>query len=329
MNSDDMNDAQFDAFLNGEDELSRQLQSLPQQAPSAALDAAILGHATLAMARQAANDPAPADAAPPMRRLSARWTVPAGIAATVLVGVLAKQSWQSADQHEAMEYRAPAAAVALEVPPPMPAPQTSMPSLGAPPVESPPRLAIEAKKIKPEVAPTERRREKPAPVPGAVAAMADAPAPVAVPMPPPPPAPEAAPVAAPPSPFAPLATTQARAPSNSAPMFAPRAPTVTVQGRNEFKYTAKEPLAGHKAAIPVDAIVAEDVGQLPPLADKSNGAPVVVADPGAEQWLALIDEMLKAGLRADAVAEWTRFRLVHPAYPIPLELNARISAARK
>jgi hypothetical protein len=99
MNNDDMDDAQFEAFLKGEGELSQRLQALAQPSPSAELDAAILARATVDVARQtrpaAANDAGSAPAPQLARNLSWRWRVPAGIAATVLCGVFVHQSWQA------------------------------------------------------------------------------------------------------------------------------------------------------------------------------------------------------------------------------------------
>lgn len=113
MSSEDINDADLDAFLKGEDDLSRRLKALDQPAPSAELDAAILARAARPAA---ANDPAEGGA--PMRRMGLRWRLPAGIAATVLAGVLAHQVWQaSADMDRSGQARQ-----AAPVPPSPPSP---------------------------------------------------------------------------------------------------------------------------------------------------------------------------------------------------------------
>lgn len=107
MNSDDMNDAEFDAFLKGEDALSRELQAMPQAAPSSELDAAILNRAQALMAsenRPAAANDASDGTASRLPRLGLRWRVPFGIAATLMAGVLAHQAWQaSSDGNRAAE----------------------------------------------------------------------------------------------------------------------------------------------------------------------------------------------------------------------------------
>ena len=105
MNSEDMNDAELDAFLKGEDALSGELQAMQQASPSAELDAAILGRAQAQMARDsraaAANDASDGVASKaPLSRLGLRWRVPAGIAATLMAGVLAHQAWQASADHE-------------------------------------------------------------------------------------------------------------------------------------------------------------------------------------------------------------------------------------
>lgn len=98
MNKDEMSDdAQLDAFLRGESGLARRLQAMPQPSPSAELDAAILEKVRASMApvvREAANDPG-APGARPARSLGLRWRVPAGIAAMVLVGLFARQSYET------------------------------------------------------------------------------------------------------------------------------------------------------------------------------------------------------------------------------------------
>ncbi len=98
-------DAEFDAFLKGDDALSRQFQSMPQAGPSAALDAAILQRARDLMAQEArpeaANDAGIATPAPRVAgQLGWRWRVPGAIAATVLAGVFAHQAYQASADME-------------------------------------------------------------------------------------------------------------------------------------------------------------------------------------------------------------------------------------
>jgi hypothetical protein len=184
MNNDDMDDAQFEAFLKGEGSLARRMKALAQPSPSAELDAAILARATLDMAREprpaAANDAGAASPAPKLGRgLSWRWRVPAGIAATVLAGVIANQSWRDNDAAKlaAQPVLAEAPAAAPEAPRP---------------VTAPPALQDAAARPAPKVRST--AKAAPVPAPAAPVAtdsieardMAAAPA-QAAPAPPPPP----------------------------------------------------------------------------------------------------------------------------------------------
>lgn len=154
---DDMNDdALFDAFLKGEGELALRLQALEQPQPSAALDAAILTQARTAMAADrppAANDDVAHGAG---RRhpasLSWRWRVPAAIAATVLVGVIARQSVQSDTAAQVYEASAVDAASPPSAAPPASAaagmapanPMTSAPSTAVAPAVAPEQASAPA-----------------------------------------------------------------------------------------------------------------------------------------------------------------------------------------
>lgn len=136
MNSEDINDADLEAFLKGEDALSGELQAMQQASPSAELDAAILSRAEAQMARDsrpaAANDAA---SRAPLSHLGLRWRVPAGIAATLMAGVLAHQAWQaSADVDQAAKVSTPTVA-SEPAPTPQPVVEADMP---APPPAAPP-----------------------------------------------------------------------------------------------------------------------------------------------------------------------------------------------
>ncbi|ATQ76949.1 hypothetical protein CR152_22375 [Massilia violaceinigra] len=49
----------------------------------------------------------------------------------------------------------------------------------------------------------------------------------------------------------------------------------------------------------------------------------------ARDWLSVIDAMLKADLKNDALAEWTKFRAAYPNHPVPDEMLARIAAIKR
>ncbi|MDO8306107.1 hypothetical protein, partial [Herminiimonas sp.] len=97
----DQIDDGFELFLQRQDELSRQLQSLPQPAPSAELDAAILAKVEAELARTvatdaAANDPAlPGAAASPLPGFLSRWRTPLSMAASVMLVTLVLLRWQT------------------------------------------------------------------------------------------------------------------------------------------------------------------------------------------------------------------------------------------
>lgn len=147
----DIDDKDLDAFLAGDDELSRQLKALPQGEPSAELDAAILKRVKFALAQEkrpvAANDPAPS-------RMGAAWRWTAGIAATVLAGVLANHALRESREMQAVvvpvTIHEPKMEAAPEAPPPAPAgmavpksepPVTAAMSVPAPPPPPPPLAA--------------------------------------------------------------------------------------------------------------------------------------------------------------------------------------------
>lgn len=201
MNKDDMSDdAEFDAFLKGEGELSRQLQAMPQASPSAELDAAILDRVKQDLARenrpQAANDAGDDVPAPRLARgLGARWRIPAGIAATVLIGVMAKQSFESDTEgrFDALPQET-VVAEAVIVPEP-PATISAPPAVVAPEVKAPaaPEPAKRARAPRPPIVEVQAARDKYAPAPASAPVMEAAPAPA-----PPAPAPEVAAVPPPP-----------------------------------------------------------------------------------------------------------------------------------
>ncbi|MDB5907192.1 MAG: hypothetical protein JWP34_1306 [Massilia sp.] len=235
MNSEDMNDPELDAFLKGEDELSRRLKALPQPAPSAEFDAAILARSQAQMAREqrpaAANDASDGVASKaPMARLGLRWRVPAGIAATVLAGVLTHHAWQGSTNTDRVGEMLGSGSTNLT------------PSLPAPPVQQV------------ETAPAPQEKVTPAP-PGhrQPAARRTAPAVVEPPLPPPPPPSasmlEARPVSPPPT----------KAFSYSAPVFAAPAPVAAMA--TEERRTVE--VIGRRNVAPVTAKSGELPTQAP------------------------------------------------------------------
>lgn len=267
-----VSDAEFDAFLRGDDALARQLAALPQPQPSATLDAAILRHVQADLRRPIASN----DAA--RRGIVSRWSMPIALAASFVVTFSLLHEWDGYISDAPAEVAAP-----VVVAPAAPAAPAAAEPAAAMPVTPPPP---------PFIAPPSR----PAPLrkPAATASVA------------PNPAPELGGALA-----APPAAAQAEAPRadsdsaaeklslplrRSAPAPAPPAPVSVHGARN---------MAPH--AVGEDNIKADSIK--------------------ADNWLAVIDEMLNAGLPRDAHEEWTRFRLAYPDYPVPPALLDRIKAA--
>jgi hypothetical protein len=323
MNKDDIDDAQFDAFLNGKDELSRRLRAMPQALPPAALDDAILRHVQQDLEAQArppaANDPAPTPGYP--KKLSWRWRLPAALAATVLVGLFAKQSFDASQSLRTVavprEEQAVETKIIEEVAPPPPKSE-QVPMAAAP-------------------APAEILIEPPA-----------APAPLAAPVPAEPPlakdrraarsedeaASGAAAAAAPPAPVAQANATapaaQASAPAyrlsngvladkaldvgaaearkQSAQRYAPEQKIDSVQITGQR--VRADP--AYSMNVPTSTVASQ--------AERSNLLPA------PKDWLERIEALLRDGQNDKAVAEWAKFRASYPDYPVPDTTSERIRA---
>ncbi len=185
MNKDDMSDdAQFEAFLRGDDALSRALQAMPQAEPSPELDDQIMKRVRFAHAqrsREAAND-AQVKSDPALGiGTGKRWRVPVGIAASVLAGVFATQLLESergrrdadmAPASEAVlvsEVVAPAPPVEVNMPTPPPPPPAAPSARGR--SAPPPVAAVPPAPIHVQMAPA----APPAPAPAPAAAASAAP----------------------------------------------------------------------------------------------------------------------------------------------------------
>lgn len=328
MNGEPIDDAELDAFLKGEDALSQALQAMAptqgQSMPSAELDAAIMARAEALMAAErarsdtanaapedrpaAANDAIVSSApARPLPHLGLRWRVPAGIAAVLVAGVLAHQSWE-ADAGRDDAARPPVLApIPVPVPVPLiiPSPDDGVDSGATPP---PPPPAVQGAK---EPAPR-AQADKPQPTaPTPLAKAAGRPQPPSAMMP----APRQAAAAAaeypapPPPPPEPLAREAARAPAAAAPAPADSADSAIAQPQERGTVQ----VSGRRSRVDVQ----------PRATPKVAGA----ADPAA--WLAAIDELLRAGLQRDSVEEWDKFRAAYPDYPVPKATVDKIEALRR
>lgn len=355
-----MSDEQFDAFLRGEDDLSRRLQGLTQPASSPKLDAAILGYVKAGLeqearaaqaARPAAANDAVIEGAPPRLApgLGRRWRIPAGIAAGVLAGVLGHQLYQGSGGGGGMEGGMAAA-----------------PTAQAPQVVA--NVTLDMERPAPPVAMDVPAPSAPAPA-SVEASPAPAPAPVMKAAPPSP-----APVqmaAAPPSqefqrveitgssikrtaaestlPVEALKQKDSKQSSqgynsdNPVPEMQSPPPVASARAPEPVAAPAPAPAPVRVAAPPAEP-VADDARAAAPAArpararvagpeskgdrELSKASPFDAHDKRALDWLAVIDAMLKAKLDKDALAEWARFRAAYPDYPVPAATRDRIAAIK-
>lgn len=291
---DHTEDAEFEDFLNGEGDLARQLQGVPQPQPPEALSAAILARAAADMrggaesANDALHDAVPA--APPARHYLRRARVPLGLAASAVFALFAvRVLMPQAVAPVAKEPVVVAAAPVAEAPPP------------AVEIESAPPPAPKAVQHK-------RSATRPAPPVDIAVAAADteiAPAPALA-------APSIA--AAPPVMAAPMAkrSTVLAAREESRQLILQPEP-----GAEFPLLAAPAPLARMRAPVMADAASK-------PRPMSYFGA--VAEDPPAPEWLDRIDAMLKAGQTKEAHAEWLKFRMRYPYAEVPPELQRQLQA---
>jgi len=308
-------DAEFDAFLKGEGELSRRLQAMSHTEPSAELDAAILNRARLAMAQEAhpaaANDPATEPATPRLAPpFGYRWRVPVGIAATLLAGVFATQAFQ---QHAKQEE-----AAIPDLVQPTPVMVTPVEEKAAMPEMQVPSAAPMADSARGNAALPPAKVVTPVPAEPVAAGK-----PMAMAPPPPPPAPvmEAAPAAAAPAPAPAAPAAPAPAPASPAPAPAP-APAM---GGLVAPETARAKVA---ASLAADA----DKRQAFAPAERTERVSVTgsrIKTPDSKSWLAEIERLLKEGDNEQALHEWQGFRAAYPRLKVAPELEAKLDALEK
>ncbi|WP_442781724.1 hypothetical protein [Collimonas fungivorans] len=323
-----LDDAEFEAFLQGHGELARQLQGLPQPSPSAGLDAAILAQAetllkTATPVQQAANDALSGKPGQPAKpRFLMRWPTQLGMAACMVLAVLATLRWQTEPATQSYD----------TMPQAEPAPSSPAPAAATTPSVKPAEPVEKKAQAKPELA-----RQK-------VAASSTPPAAKATP--------EAKSLAqardtqAPPAPApAPIAGSE-----NYAVSPAQLASPENLPSRARVIIAPRASLAANPPSAIVDPAAAYSPAPTPIVAPPpapviASGAAATAAEsestpaaalPGkpespvrAEAWLSVIDEMLKAGLRQDALEEWEKFRHAYPDYPVQEKLRAQIRLLQK
>lgn len=181
-------DAGFERFLNGEDDLSAALKALPQPVPSPALDAAILDRIEAALKAekaaalvqpQAANDAsdtANADAASRKHFIRSWWQVPLGLAAGVLLTIAFRTQFEGSRHPESIALSSPPSVAAV-----------SAPRDAAPAEKTVQSVAPAAKIVENPPAPVLAATSSPVASPRAAPEMAYAPPPLARRLPAPPP----------------------------------------------------------------------------------------------------------------------------------------------
>lgn len=291
-------DAEFDAFLKGEGALARQLQALAQPSPAPALDAAILADARTALAEErpaAANDAAPPAQWQPPPALSWRWRVPAGIAATLLVGLIARQSFES--DWPQVNYDAPTA----EAPAPAPVvePATAVPAAQPAAVTG----QIASAPARPAL------KTRPVTAPARAAAQMEAPAVESAPAP--------APVPAPPAPAAPGTGTMTEALER-----------VTVTGSTIAPAAAQEVEAEDRRAAERVSNVASlqrpvrpRIGKPDPAAQNQTAVPAE----SAALMLERVERLLQEGHHQAAMQAWEALQRTYPDYPVPDAIREKLA----
>ncbi|HJV76381.1 MAG TPA: hypothetical protein VJ654_19320 [Noviherbaspirillum sp.] len=295
----DQFDDEFEAFLHGRDDLSRRLQSLPQPEPPAELDAAILAKVEAELARDIANDSAndpaiPGAAAHVLPGFLHRWRAPLAMAASVLFAFAALLRWQTQSEDPAPLVVAQASTPAVEEPlaqQPQAMPPVVQAGAGAGASTPADGKALATKP--PKASHTEI---KPSPPEAQIAS-----------------APDAAGDPAPPIQIA-QADTQESIPRAASTAPAPAA--------------AMPPPATDRVPVPA-AVLARPSATANTAVNTTASSPNSPNPEKAKAWVALIEELLKADLRQDALAEWEKFRKAYPQYPVPGKLEARIKALQK
>lgn len=366
-------DAEFEAFLRGEGQLSSLLRGVPQPEVPEPVDALVRADARAALQEPAgaANDAAASPAVSGgMRRGAGRgardYRVPLALAATVVLGVsLGVQwsgwqgepaPWRIAEHPDTAAAPAPAAAPSPEPGPAIPVEAPPVSAAGVPAqvaVPAPKPVAPQAADVVLQANRAEAEQDKPqalavteraaaakqrtqvesahrdaaklaAPAPAAAPAASVAPAPtaasapaapvrprVAIPVPAPIPQPAPAPVPA----VVAEATSTSLSRVEEAPRFAPAPPP-------------PPPYLPPAAEAQVQAQQSSVMARSRPVqvTGRRSALPAPASDARAEQWLALVNELLDKHLDADARKAWHDFRIEYPAYRVPAELQARIDA---
>ncbi|WP_174998939.1 hypothetical protein [Rugamonas aquatica] len=304
---DHIEDAEFEDFLKGQGDLSRQLQGLPQPSVPEALSAAILARAAADLAdgarpgvsaNDAVHDGAPA--APPARHYLRRARMPLGLAASVVLALFVVRGLMP--QAFAPEVRQ--AGVIQE----SPSPAAKMAEVAPPAGEA---AAVAATVAAAEPAPPPPPSAASAPVRAAKPAVAMRPAARSAPM---------ADIAAAPAPAMP-----------EAPVLGLEAAEVKALPPKMLSYAGVPSLALRSAPppapVPSPSVPAAVFARAPIPAHAALPGPEVMsvsAAMTASAWLARLEGMLRDGQTKEAHAEWLKFRMRYPDTEVPPELQRQL-----
>jgi hypothetical protein len=325
----------FEDFLQGRGELVKQLKALSQLTPSAALDAAILASAKAAVAQAersketAANDPV----APRKPGFLSRYRMPLAMAASLMIAVLVAVQWYAQSDNPASIQVAQAPSAEPASPPAASQPQLAQADTKAKDVsesasrnssDAPPSLTAAAKPSNSIAKAKAMADEKKAETLSGKQAETTA-----------------------------VAANESLKPSadqpNAAPAQLAQADTA-LQTRSQSSATqalrAAPPVvtafvpapAAPPAPAPAMANPSRELAKMaaappPPEAGATASSGNVKTDGQEKQkaWIARIEEMIKAGSRNEAVAEWEKFEKAYPnyaAYSAPEKLKAQIKALK-
>lgn len=315
---DHMDDAEFEAFLEGKGELADLLRQLPQPAPSPILSEKILADAEAALAKTtSANDTVMPDAAgqPLPPHFLRRAGKPLALVASVALAVAAGLQWYG---HASQDSALPAGAVlvakapSIEVQPhaqPAEPPRAELqraepPSVEARQAPSTPHVPVAPKTAAPKTAASgtqstgavvqdkasiEHERQEQQQDAARMLAQADSERHDTMLK----------------TRDAPLET---RLSTPAANMIAAAPPPPSL------------PLPTHAVEAPTRSIdvTAEHAGRMK-----------AVVGEKAQAWLERIDELIKQDKRDEALRSWDDFRKQYPNYPVPEKLSGRINALKK
>lgn len=142
------------------------------------------------------------------------------------------------------------------------------------------------------------------------------------------------------APQLPAVPSQARnAPAEPAATTSVAVPPTLIAQADLPEAARKSIIARPAPSTPSTILSASGIPSAPPVQIDSSPAATTAIPPGSDTisgsnvepkaWLAMIDELIKADLKRDALDEWAKFRKAYPNYPVPDKLDAKINMLKK